>query len=165
MPVKPRWKRMVLYITGGLAATLLFLVSCGPDTGLNAVEDFDVVVTLYDQSIDFKDYATFSIPDSVVHLKIPGVDVTDNITWVYHQHMLNKITSLLEVRGYEKVDPHPGKDGRDDSPGRHVGERRPGKAHLRVSNPPQRGLILRGPGGCMALQAVRGRGNRHILYK
>jgi hypothetical protein len=98
--------RIALLIPGALVAAFMLLASCGPDTGFNAVGDYDVVMTLYNGEIDFSQYATFGLPDSVVHLTIPGQNQSDNITWIYDQTILDKIGGILEARGYTKVNPH-----------------------------------------------------------
>jgi hypothetical protein len=90
-----------------VVAAILFLtlVSCAQDSGFNAVKDYDVVVTLYDQDFNFGNHATFALPDSVVHLRNPDAEATDNITWVYDSHILSEVVDLFESRGYQHVNP------------------------------------------------------------
>jgi hypothetical protein len=104
-----KYKKWIHMLPGAaVVAAIVFLtiVSCADDKGFKSVDDYNVVVTLFDQDFNFGDFATFSMPDSVVHLRIPEKEATDNITWVYDSHILSEVVDLFESSGYQKVDPH-----------------------------------------------------------
>jgi hypothetical protein len=94
-----------LTISGSLIILMLGICSCAPDTGFNAMEDYDVVVTLHDPQTDFRGLASFAMPDSVVHLKIPDDPVTDQLTAIYDAHILETVRAGFEQRGYVNVNP------------------------------------------------------------
>lgn len=90
-----------------LAVPALTAVStgCDPESGLIVVKDYENVVTLCDERIDFGALATFALPDSVVDLIDPAEDATDVITSVYNEFILEQIREHFAAAGYTEVDP------------------------------------------------------------
>lgn len=60
-------KRLLILLLTGLFAQLV--VSCYPE-GADNIEDYDVAITNYDKGADFSAFTTFSIPDTVVYLRM-----------------------------------------------------------------------------------------------
>ena len=84
----------------------LVLSSCAPDSGLNSVAEYDVVVALYDRQADFGAIQTFTIPDSVVHLIDPDFAGKDDVNREYDDLILSEVTDNLLALGYtEESDP------------------------------------------------------------
>jgi hypothetical protein len=55
----------------GLLALMGFLMAlsaCYPGDGPSNVQDLDVVLTIHDEDVDFGGFATYAMPDSVVHI-------------------------------------------------------------------------------------------------
>ncbi len=78
---------------------LPLVFSCGKEIDPAELQDEPAVLTLYDQQVNFSDFASFYIPDSI------GI-VSDN-TSLYHkdgssaaQSILAKIRTSMESRGY-----------------------------------------------------------------
>jgi len=82
-------------------ATAAFVISsCYPNSPENT-EDLDVVATFYDQEADFTSLTTFSMPDSVVQIKISGAENID----LSHDHdddILAQVADNLTARGYQR---------------------------------------------------------------
>lgn len=57
-------KRLLIVLLAGLFAQ--FMVSCYPE-GADNVEDYDVAITNYDKSVNFLDFTTFAMPDTIVY--------------------------------------------------------------------------------------------------
>jgi hypothetical protein len=58
------WCLAALLVTGALFG----LTSCSLDSGFNTIEDFDVVVTLYTPGLDYSQFTTYAMPDSIAYL-------------------------------------------------------------------------------------------------
>ena len=85
-----------------LVVAILFFGSCYPDNSV-AVKDLDVVLSFYDDTANFSDFKTYSLPDSVVVL-----DQLSNQTGTgkFDTEILTRIKSNLDDLGYtEEADP------------------------------------------------------------
>jgi hypothetical protein len=84
-----------------LGLGLVFTLSCTkyPPSSDRLLEDL-AIVTQYDTKINFNDYKTFSIANSIT--KITDKDTT-NITDANAMAILNQITKNMEARGFVKA--------------------------------------------------------------
>jgi hypothetical protein len=87
------------YAAAGLLAlaALSFLVSCYPGDELT-VSETDVVVTLFDKSVDFSAYTTYAMPDTIIHLVPEGED--DDVSRAYDDEILSDIADNMIAMGY-----------------------------------------------------------------
>jgi hypothetical protein len=90
---------LALVVMAGLA-----MISCYPSSPTDA-EEFDVVVTFYDQETDFTAVTTFSMPDSIATIEIAG---SENIepSHAFDEEILAQIRDNLVARGYQ-YEPNP----------------------------------------------------------
>ena len=96
-PGAPSRIRLFMSFAVGLAV----LAACAPDTGLNSVDDYDVVVTLYDKTADFGAISTYLMPDSIVHFEDdqnPGKALSRE----YDDLILERVEYNLQAIGYRK---------------------------------------------------------------
>jgi hypothetical protein len=80
---------------------MLTLASCTPETGPQSIQDYDVVVTLYDKSADFGSIRTYLMPDSVVHFQNSD-HPADGISHDYDDLILERVEYNLQAIGYTK---------------------------------------------------------------
>jgi hypothetical protein len=78
------------------------MMSCAPETGFNAVEDFDMVVTLYDKEFDFGAVETYAMPDSVVHLAGEDDILSRTINRDFDELILAEVADNLADLGYTR---------------------------------------------------------------
>lgn len=90
----------VILLVIGIAASFL-LSSCTPESDLPTPES-DVVITLYNQQVDFGAITTFAMPDTIIHLVAEGD--SDQLSRKYDQAILSLIATNLEARGYVRID-------------------------------------------------------------
>jgi hypothetical protein len=83
------------------AAAGLLLFSCTPGSELT-VEESDVVVTVYDPSVDFSAITTYAMPDTVIHL-LGEDEEDDDISREYDQAILDLIAANFDARGYVRI--------------------------------------------------------------
>ena len=98
-------KRVPVFLLPALVSCvglMLVLSACEPDSGFNTVADYDVVVTLYDESFNFTSVETYFLPDTIIHLVEEGDD--DNISRDYDAFILNLIRENIEDLGYVEAD-------------------------------------------------------------
>jgi hypothetical protein len=90
--------------------TILFLLmlsvsftfySCDTRSAL-AVEDFDVVVTFYDNLAPFSTIRRYSMPDSIVVIVDSSSSVAGNVTHAYDSLILNVLEKELAKIGYSR---------------------------------------------------------------
>ncbi len=87
-----------------LLGTALYSCNLYPDDGTR-VDDLDVVITLYDRTVDFGDYKTYYIIDSVAQINpdLGGQPIADNPLNEKNQELiLDLIRVNLESRGFEE---------------------------------------------------------------
>lgn len=85
---------------GVFALALLFGVAVGCEEEPTAIDDLDTVVTLYDGTVEFDDYATYAMPDSIVHF---GSDTTQQLSREHDQVILGEIAAQMTQAGYVRV--------------------------------------------------------------
>ncbi len=94
-------------LTRGRFAALalsVMAVGCYPEQP-TAVEDFDVVLTAYDESFDFGGNLTFAMPDSVVEIDLSGTGVS-TYDHSLDDLILDRIEANLVAMGYTReLDP------------------------------------------------------------
>jgi hypothetical protein len=96
-----------------VAAAAFALSSCGLDSGFNSVADFDVVITVYDDTADFGALNTYAMPDSVAHLDVLAARGDDaRVSRAYDRVILDEVASNLEAAGYEREE-SPEENGAD----------------------------------------------------
>ncbi|TDI76934.1 MAG: DUF4136 domain-containing protein [Bacteroidetes bacterium] len=96
---KGRFQLFALLLTASLAMS-----ACYPSSGGLSVEDLDVVATVYDPEVDFSNYRTFAMPDSVVHLLPDDADPDDdNISRSFDELILREVAQGLTDLGYVRV--------------------------------------------------------------
>ncbi|MGF7217150.1 hypothetical protein GGR92_003323 [Spirosoma lacussanchae] len=92
--------------TWGIYAVLLLTLSGGlvacRDNALNGLtpQDSQVYITNYDRSVNFSQYRTFSLPDSVV---IQSNDRFTTSTGSVENRFVTNVASALTSRGYQRV--------------------------------------------------------------
>ena len=87
----------------------MLLNACYNDYGMNT-EDFDMVVTLYDDRADFGAINTFSMPDTIIHLVAEGE--RDNISRKFDEEIKALVAVNMEALGYER-ELNPDQNGAD----------------------------------------------------
>ena len=80
----------------------LILISCYSDYGLD-VKDFDVVITFRDNEVNFQQYRTYAMPDSVVRMIDSSSTTEPNTT--FDQTILNEIKTQMTAAGYTRIEP------------------------------------------------------------
>ena len=100
----PRSTPLVILLALGLAAAF-FLSSCTPGSELTASES-DVVITVFNQDVDFGAIKTYAMPDTIVHILNEGDE--DPVSRNYDQAILDLIAANLTAVGYDRI--------ADDSP-------------------------------------------------
>ena len=98
-----RVKSSVLVL--GMVTLLLAGLSCYPYTAPNT-SDYDVVVSLYDQNVDFGSLRTFSMPDSVMHLFGEDGEDLEDISRIHDAAILSRVANNMARYGYTReMDP------------------------------------------------------------
>ncbi len=96
--------KLRLFSFPALGLFLLFLAGCYPE-GPEYTDEYDIVVTNYDEACDFKAKKFYAMPDSVV--KIDGqydpAQGPDFIDPYYSNLIVNRIKSNLNSRGFVEV--------------------------------------------------------------
>ena len=93
----------LLILTLAIVGTLLILWSCTPDSGFNTVSDYDTVVTHYDPDVDYSEYRTYFLPDSVVYITDPDDTLTIEPDEELEELILNTIADNMEAYGYQRI--------------------------------------------------------------
>ncbi len=76
----------------------LALFGCTPDSGIDSPQDYDVVVTLYDETTDFGRFGTFFLADTIMHYG--DSSSVDLIKRDFDEVILQRIGENMERRGY-----------------------------------------------------------------
>ncbi len=82
-------------------ALFLLLCSCYPSSDFGSVQDYDVVLTQYDDGQDFTEYLTFFVEDSVFHYKDPDDPSPDDIPRDNDALILATVRANMTALGYE----------------------------------------------------------------
>ena len=86
-----------------LGVIFLTIYGCYPSEDLT-VSELDLVVTVPDESVDFRNFQTFAIPDTIVRITANGGD--ENSPGPFDQLMLDLVIQNLEDLGYvRELDP------------------------------------------------------------
>lgn len=90
------------YIPAGAVALLALslFISCYPGDELT-VSETDTVVTLFDKTVDFADFDTYAMPDTVIHLVDDGDD--DDVSRAYDDEILDNIADNMAALGFTRV--------------------------------------------------------------
>ena len=89
-----------------LGAILIIISSCYPNNGTVYPSSLDTVLTLYDESVDFNQYKTYALPDSIADVGDPDDNDYVELTDKFDEDILNKVKSNLDALGYtQELDP------------------------------------------------------------
>lgn len=93
----------------GRLATLGLVLSgaaCYPEDGPTNVQDLDVVLTIHDQDVDFAEFATYAMPDTVLHVSGDEDDDIIDLPRTYDDMILQLVADNMEDAGYvREMDP------------------------------------------------------------
>jgi hypothetical protein len=90
-----------IFIILALGMVYVAGLSCYPDYGLTTA-DYDMVLTLSDPNTIFSNYATYAMPDTVIHPVPDGQN--DDLTRVYDSQIINDVARNMNALGYTRVD-------------------------------------------------------------
>jgi len=100
-----------LTVVALITAASIVMFSCYPNSPESA-EEFDVVVTFYDQEANFSTFSTFaSRTDSIIQIEIPGAQ-NIAISHDFDQKLLKQINDSFAARGYTR-EADPSQNGAD----------------------------------------------------
>ena len=95
------------WILAPLAAVAIFFASCYPNNGTVYNSSLDTVMTLFDEKVDFTQFKTYAMPDSIVNIcddpsSSDCIELDDN----YDQEVLDQLASKFQDLGYTReLDP------------------------------------------------------------
>ena len=93
------WPFVAVLIVVGVTA----FSSCTPNSGVTVAES-DVVLTLFNDEVDFGAITTYRLPDTVVHLTgDPNNPDDPNISREYDREIIQRVKDNLNARGYQWV--------------------------------------------------------------
>ncbi len=75
--------------------------SCYPDSGMNSISDYDLIITQYDPNVNFANLKTFVMPDSIAHFIDEGRE--DEIDREYDDQILQNIQENMLARNYQLI--------------------------------------------------------------
>jgi len=84
-----------------IPASIILIEGCYPNNDIT-IEDSDIVLTSYNDSIDFKSLSTYFMPDTV--LPIVNPDDPEDYVNPYQSLMLSTVASNMAAYGYTRVD-------------------------------------------------------------
>lgn len=97
--MKIKWmNRLIKFLFPSVVVSLMF-TSCYNDYGLNT-SDFDIAATFRNNNIDFQNYSTYAMPDSIGRL--PDTDPAD-INTMYDELILTQVAAEMEAYGYTRI--------------------------------------------------------------
>jgi hypothetical protein len=94
-------KRTTISILAGGIILLLAMWGCYPDK-IDYVDEYDVAATLYDQSVDFSSFETFTVIDTIIHLTDNGED-DPNLSRDHDDFILGLIRQNMSDKGYTEL--------------------------------------------------------------
>ncbi len=98
--MKKKW-----FALPALAGALLGVASCYPGE-VTSIEQLDIVITVHDETVDFTNFSTYVLLDSVVHVDLIDNDNDDLLNRDNDDLVLSGIVSNIEALGYvEETDP------------------------------------------------------------
>ena len=83
-------------------ALVLAAGACYPGDGPTNVQDLDVILTLYDQEVNFGSFQTFAMPDTVVHVSNDTLDALVPISRDNDELVLDLVADNLVASGYTR---------------------------------------------------------------
>ena len=90
--------------SGILISVSSLFFACYPDSGLESIADYDVVVTVYDKDYDFGAVKTYAMPDTILHLLTDSTaSDEDEISREYDELILTTIASNMQQLGYQRI--------------------------------------------------------------
>ncbi len=95
-------------VWGRLATFGLILAvgACYPGDGPSDVDDLDVVLTLYDQDVNFGSYQTFAMPDTVMHVNNDTLEALLPVPRTNDGLILDLVASNMVAAGFTReLDP------------------------------------------------------------
>jgi hypothetical protein len=85
---------------GAIVGLILAAAACYPGDGPTNVQDLDVVITVYDQDVDFAGFHTYAMPDSVVYVgRKLGTDIVE-LSRENDELILDVISENMASAGY-----------------------------------------------------------------
>ena len=90
-----RVSMLSVLILGGM----FLLQACFP-FGPEDIEDFDIVGTFYDENVNFSNFKTYAMPDTIVKVSSSGVT---NEKGQYDDLVLSQIEANMTAIGYERI--------------------------------------------------------------
>ena len=95
-----RWGRWAAF---GL---VLSAAACYPGDGPQNVQDVDVVLTMYDEDVNFASFQTWAMPDTVLHLSSDTLENIIELPRVHDDLILDLVASNMAAAGYTReLDP------------------------------------------------------------
>jgi hypothetical protein len=82
-----------------ILGSLVLLQACFP-FGPEDIEDFDIVGTFYDENVNFGNFKTYAMPDTVVKVSNSGVTNEED---QYDALILSQIAANMSAVGYERI--------------------------------------------------------------
>jgi hypothetical protein len=93
------WVRVSLLSTLILGSVFL-LQACFP-FGPEDIEDFDIVGTFYDENVNFSNFKSYAMPDTIAKVSSSGVT---NETGQYDALVLSQVAANMGALGYTRVE-------------------------------------------------------------
>lgn len=101
--MKTTWIKLCLPIWVVIIVAPVYFSACTPNSGIS-VQESDVVVTTFDEQVDFGNLKTFALLDTIMHLTgDPDKPDSDIISRDYDRQILALIAQNFEDRGYQRV--------------------------------------------------------------
>ncbi len=92
-----KWMTKALLVLAGFGV-LAFMEGCYPDNSLT-VSQADVVLTGYNDSVDFQSLHTYYMPDTIF---VRRADTTNKAPVEYQADYLNRIAQQMQAMGYQR---------------------------------------------------------------
>ena len=90
-----------IFLVMSLVMVFVAGLSCYRDYGLT-IADYDMVLTLADPEAIFTDYATYALPDTVIHPVPDGQQ--DDLTREFDARIISDVVRNMNAQGYSRVD-------------------------------------------------------------
>ena len=85
---------------------VLFGAGCYPGDGPANVQDLDVVLTVHDRDVDFDEFVTYAMPDTVLHVSGDEDDDIIDLPRTYDDMILDLVAANMAAAGYDReMDP------------------------------------------------------------
>ena len=77
------------------------LQGCYPDK-IDYLDEYDLAATVYDEEVDFTEFMTYTVVDTIMHMTEDGKD-DPNFSREYDAYILNLIRQNMTSRGYQEI--------------------------------------------------------------